>query len=491
MTDQIDVPLMQPGFRLMDGSDINELIRRVNSMYWGAVSPFLYMPEDLQQALVGGYNTANLAPYVQLAVQAVYQQGGGAVFLGPFRWLFYSGVQLYSGVEIYGVRGKTEVVAKGAAAIKLFYFAGGLGTARLLSTNVAEDARELTLGNPAGFADGTIAAFSATDPTSTQIHEWVTYVEDVTGNTLTVADPMPVGILTSDSYSIRPLSTFLERAGLRDLRLVNETTADGVFGLHVQYFDRFRLSGVDFEGFKPTGGNTAAGCYLYYGTNLYAHDCYSTNSGSNFYSAMTFYACTGMRGGALRSYADASFGIQMIGGTALNLGGLSVVGSGMVQAGRGLKFNAVCKSTFSDLIANGNANTGLAITNACLHLGITNVQVYENGWNPAGHNAGVWFSSQYNMYNRIVGITGRGNLNRDIEVNASDDNNRIYDVEPGMVVFDAGAGNIVARPDTGWTAMTGTATKGGFDTASVTLPQLAQVVKAMLDGNLAQRPPAA
>lgn len=35
--------------------------------------------------------------------------------------------------------------------------------------------------------------------------------------------------------------------------------------------------------------------------------------------------------------------------------------------------------------------------------------------------------------------------------------------------------------DTGWTAMTGTATKGGFDTTTVTLPQLAQVVKALSD----------
>lgn len=36
--------------------------------------------------------------------------------------------------------------------------------------------------------------------------------------------------------------------------------------------------------------------------------------------------------------------------------------------------------------------------------------------------------------------------------------------------------------DTGWVAMVGTATKGGgFNTATVTLPQLAQVVKAATD----------
>lgn len=44
---------------------------------------------------------------------------------------------------------------------------------------------------------------------------------------------------------------------------------------------------------------------------------------------------------------------------------------------------------------------------------------------------------------------------------------------------------IINGRDTGWTAMTGTATKGGFDTATVTLPQLAQVVKAFVDAHLA------
>lgn len=44
---------------------------------------------------------------------------------------------------------------------------------------------------------------------------------------------------------------------------------------------------------------------------------------------------------------------------------------------------------------------------------------------------------------------------------------------------------IINGRDTGWTAMTGTATKGGFDTATVTLPQLAQVVKAFIDAHLA------
>jgi hypothetical protein len=44
-----------------------------------------------------------------------------------------------------------------------------------------------------------------------------------------------------------------------------------------------------------------------------------------------------------------------------------------------------------------------------------------------------------------------------------------------------------AGTSSGWTAMTGTASKGGFDTGTVTLGQLAQVVKAMVDAGLSSR----
>lgn len=44
----------------------------------------------------------------------------------------------------------------------------------------------------------------------------------------------------------------------------------------------------------------------------------------------------------------------------------------------------------------------------------------------------------------------------------------------------------IAR-DTGWVAPTGTATKATFDTATVTLPQLAQAVKALIDAGLAAK----
>ena len=47
--------------------------------------------------------------------------------------------------------------------------------------------------------------------------------------------------------------------------------------------------------------------------------------------------------------------------------------------------------------------------------------------------------------------------------------------------FSVGGDQVVGARSTGWSAMSGTATKGGFNTATVTTAQLAQVVKALTD----------
>ena len=47
--------------------------------------------------------------------------------------------------------------------------------------------------------------------------------------------------------------------------------------------------------------------------------------------------------------------------------------------------------------------------------------------------------------------------------------------------FSVGGDQVVGARNTGWSAMSGTATKGGFNTATVTTAQLAQVVKALTD----------
>jgi len=47
--------------------------------------------------------------------------------------------------------------------------------------------------------------------------------------------------------------------------------------------------------------------------------------------------------------------------------------------------------------------------------------------------------------------------------------------------YEVAGTKVVGTRKTGWTVATGTATRGTFDTATVTLPQLAEAVKALID----------
>ena len=51
-----------------------------------------------------------------------------------------------------------------------------------------------------------------------------------------------------------------------------------------------------------------------------------------------------------------------------------------------------------------------------------------------------------------------------------------------------GGTKVVGARETGWATATGTATRTTFDTATVTTAQLAERVKALIDGSLSSKP---
>lgn len=84
----------------------------------------------------------------------------------------------------------------------------------------------------------------------------------------------------------------------------------------------------------------------------------------------------------------------------------------------------------------------------------------------------------------VVAITGTGAIGV-TGGNITTDSTSQGNIVNAVASFRHNGTVIINGIDTGWTAMTGTATRGGFDTATVTLPQLAEVVKAFTDAHLA------
>ncbi len=91
-----------------------------------------------------------------------------------------------------------------------------------------------------------------------------------------------------------------------------------------------------------------------------------------------------------------------------------------------------------------------------------------------------------------VSISVSGNLSGSVATATTTPNVTLaLSANPGFTTVDAttsykiGGTKVIGARVTGWTAASGTATRSTFDTATVTLPELAQRVKAFLDDLIA------
>ena len=101
----------------------------------------------------------------------------------------------------------------------------------------------------------------------------------------------------------------------------------------------------------------------------------------------------------------------------------------------------------------------VVIFNAAKHSGTTNIVAL------ASNDIAFDFS---NNFTTIVRISGNGNINASGRVASSSG-------------FSVGSNQVVSARRTGWAAPTGTATRTTFATSTVTLSQLAERVKALID----------
>lgn len=106
-----------------------------------------------------------------------------------------------------------------------------------------------------------------------------------------------------------------------------------------------------------------------------------------------------------------------------------------------------------------NGNTGFAIPMESATPALPNSQAYTLAWNPTTQLLS-WVPVSIDAVSGS--ITPAGDLNLAI--------NKVVNV---------GSNQVVAARNTGWTADTGTPLKTAFDTATVTLPQLAGQVMAL------------
>lgn len=143
--------------------------------------------------------------------------------------------------------------------------------------------------------------------------------------------------------------------------------------------------------------------------------------------------------------------VAVLGTVGANIGGCSLSGFSNNSSEMALGLSGYSGKT----TATENA---VVMFNAAKHSGTTTVAAL------ASNDIAFAFS---NNNTTIVRIFGNGNINANGSITASS--------------FSVGNNQVVSSRRTGWTAPTGTATRTTFATGTVTLSQLAERVKALID----------
>lgn len=403
---------------------------RLNALYQLNKEIGIFIPQALtDEAVQAAINEANAA-------------GGGCVLCAAETYVFDVGVVPASNVIIVGVHGRTKFEGAGVATISLVGTEVADVTAIAgLAVNAAENARSISLTSGAGVAQGDIIRIEATHPTSGEVHQWLTQVTGKSGATLTLADPMPLGVASADTHSISVVSPEVTNFSIRDIVFSRGTNAGaGTVGVFIVGGVDVELTGLVFE---DLGGDSRCGYLLSNCLHVFLENLYTERCGSIGYAAQEVAISTGVRAQALRSYDDDGFGVLILAG-AYNSGcNFSCTRSGDVVGGRGIKFASDLRGAYSTIISNNSAYTGVMISNHCIETQIENVVCIGNGFSASNH--GLNISGEYNSGVRVRGVLAKGNSTVDIVVGSNDSDCQITDASFGAV-SNSSATSSVSRP---------------------------------------------
>lgn len=384
---------------------------------------------------------------IQAAIDAAFAAGGGNVWIPEGTYCVSSSIALKSNVGIIGEQNASTLYATGSASIT-----GLLGATTTyifvatstLASNALQNAITLVMTSAASVSVGDVISLEVTKAVSggTETYRWMTQVVGKSSNTLTIADPMPITINTSETYSITRLAVKgVENCTISNLRFDKGTnTGSATYGVAIYGGVNVDLSNLSFVNL---GSSSRAGINLYYCLHVWLSDIFTERCGSGATAAQNYSASTGIRANNLRCYDDDGFGILFQSCAYTQATQLSCTRAADAVGGRGIKMALDLRGQYSDIISNNNAYTGVGVSNASIETQLSNLILIGNGWNPIGPNDGLnIFGNASNV--RVSNVIAYGNQNQDISIQPNAVNTYIDNVS-ATIVSDNGTGSVITR----------------------------------------------
>ena len=345
----------------------------------------------------------------------------------------------------------------GTSQFSAISFSGSTVVSTTVTANVNTDRANsatdtISVASTSGFAvdDYVYLLGSQTTGSVTNYFAQVVRVKSVGESSLTFYTPVVIPIRTTDSSSVTKVN-LLSNITLRDLTFDGENVtapnADGV-AIRASYYRDSVFENLTFLNWKHGGSSgTSAAIVTWVGLNNRHRNISIRDSGSGAMSDYAVWNETALMTTNLSSIEATGFGPRWQRCTNCTVDGVTVLSAGQkVTNGRGLRIHSVAWSHFSNLHVARSKLTGLSVSGGTYRTVISNITAVQN------ENEGIWFPSEDNIYNTLLGVNSIGNSTADLAFYSSSKFNAALVLQAGTITSNDT--NFVAQMrDGGWQAI--------------------------------------
>lgn len=405
---ELDYPIAAENISYTDANspaDITTVEQALDRLF--DQSSVIYTPNALTRAAI------------QAAIDAAEAAGGGEVRLADADYISDGTTITIDGddVRLVGSPNTRILASPDATSYNVVQVLGAApGTDTTLATTVAIGAVDLVLTSAANIEVGDHAIIFCEQLTTGYFFNHISRCTAKVSNTITIADPMPFPLSSSDTQrSVRKFN-HLKNVQVENIRFNgNGNSGAATRGLIAQRMVSCKFNGLDFEDFNNASGFYFSGGYHCSSDDIELRDCGNVNEAD-----FTIRAQTKLQSGRVRSFQPSGFGPETQ--FCTNSTFESIICADANE--RGIKLQGTRFCQFGELQGNNSDSTGIAITlGSCDNqIGMAIALSNRGG---SGNDVGIWFSGQHNCRNTILSAFCKNNQTADIDLNTNDDDNRI------------------------------------------------------------------
>lgn len=375
--------------------------------------------------------------------QAICSKGGNAEVVLSGIYATSRGILVNHSAGNLSIRGASEGAgflvltpltdAKSSKELACLFIRGGktVGAANSILANARFGAQALRLGPGHGLSAGDVVQIANFTGFMRDRREVLVHVVGVSGDTITLAQPLPFDIDIRQTAEVRKLA--VARGVLIDQLTFDAGGISDFSGLYLEYLEAPIVSRISTRGFRGRRGEAQNYSFIIGGSFNQLVDAGSGLSGAT--DSVKFWDISEAEISGVVARNSNGFGIGLTFASRNQINRIRSSGA----AGRGIKLFGACANAFTDVVVENSGKTGLSLSSG------SSYNTFEGTVATGNKESGHWLNGTGNNHNRFHNVRSTNN-GVDLMVAATAP---LIDLDNSFSGVQGGFGRTFIAPSTG------------------------------------------